>query len=84
MSLVEEQCVEDLADLLYKFLPGSGNSRTAFPLAAAKVQTEDFWIGGQQASCNCPPPVVDPQPAAPQFRAAHSRGCSAVNDLASW
>ena len=48
MSLVEEQCVEDLADLLYKFLPGSGNSRTAFPLAAAKVQTEDFWIGGSK------------------------------------
>ncbi|WP_371228106.1 restriction endonuclease [Roseovarius sp. 2305UL8-3] len=48
MSLVEEQCVEDLADLLYNFLPGSGNSRTAFPLAAAKVQTGDFWIGGSK------------------------------------
>lgn len=48
MSLVEEQCIEDLADLLYNFLPGSGNSLTAFPLAAAKVQTEDFWIGGSK------------------------------------
>ena len=48
MSLVEEQCVEDLADLLYNFLPGSGNSRTAFPLAATKVQTGDFWIGGSK------------------------------------
>jgi restriction endonuclease Mrr len=48
MNLVEEQCVEDLADLLYGLLPGSGNSRTAFPLAAAKVQCEDLWIGGSK------------------------------------
>ena len=46
MNLVEEQCIEDLADLLYNFLPGSGNSRTAFPLAAAQVQSDDLWIGG--------------------------------------
>jgi len=48
MNLVEEQCVEDLADLLYDFLPGSGNSRTAFPLAAAQVQTENLWIAGSK------------------------------------
>ncbi len=42
---MEEQCVEDLADLLYDFLAGSGNSRTAFPLAAATVRPEDFWVG---------------------------------------
>ncbi|SEO11454.1 restriction endonuclease [Palleronia pelagia] len=48
MNLAEEQCVEDLADLLYNFLPGSGNSRTAFPLAAAKVQCEDSWVGGSK------------------------------------
>ena len=48
MNLAEEQCVEDLADLLYNFLPGSGNSRTAFPLAAAKVQCEDFWVSGSK------------------------------------
>lgn len=48
MNLVEEQCVEDLSDLLYHFLPGSGNSRTAFPLAAALAQTDDFWIGGSK------------------------------------
>jgi len=41
MNLVEEQCVENLADLLYNFLPRSGNSRTAFSLATAKVQRED-------------------------------------------
>ena len=48
MNLVEEQCVEDLADLLYNFLPGSGNSRTAFPLAAAQAQSEDFWVAGSK------------------------------------
>lgn len=48
MNLVEEQCVEDLADLLYNFLPGSGNSRTAFPLAAQQTQTGDFWNAGSK------------------------------------
>lgn len=48
MNLVEEQCVEDIADLIYNFLPGSGNSRTAFPLAASQVQCEDLWIGGSK------------------------------------
>jgi len=27
MNLVEEQCVGDLADLLYDFLPGAGTPR---------------------------------------------------------
>ena len=48
MNLAEEQCIEDLADLLYDFLPGSGNSKTAFPIAASMVQVEDFWIGGSK------------------------------------
>ena len=48
MNLMKEQGVEDLADLLYDFLPGSGNSRTAFPLAAAKVRSEDYWVGGSK------------------------------------
>lgn len=48
MNLVEEQCVEDLADLIYNFLPGSGNSRIAFPLAAAQVQCQDLWMGGSK------------------------------------
>ena len=48
MNLMEEQSVEDLADLLYNFLPGSGNSRTAFPLAAATVQSEDLWVAGSK------------------------------------
>lgn len=48
MNLMEEQSVEDLADLLYNFLPGSGNSRTAFPLAAATVQCDDLWVAGSK------------------------------------
>jgi len=48
MNLGEEQCIEDLADLLYDFLPGSGNSRTAFPIAATMAQVEEFWIGGSK------------------------------------
>lgn len=48
MNLMEEQCVEDLAAPLYNFLPGSGNSRTAFPLAAATVQSADFWVVGSK------------------------------------
>ena len=43
MNLMEEQCVEDLADPLYHFLPGSGNSRTAFSIAAAMVQSQVIW-----------------------------------------
>ena len=35
LSLGEAQAVENIASLLYDFLPGSGNRRTAFPLAAA-------------------------------------------------
>ena len=44
----ERQIVEDLADLLYDFLPGTGNSRTAFPLAAHHVGLADAWIGGSK------------------------------------
>lgn len=44
----EAQAVEDLADLLYDFLPGSGNARTAFPIAAAQVGVGDFWVPGSK------------------------------------
>ena len=45
---LERRIVENLADLLYDFLPGSGNSRTAFPLAAAAVGVDHHWIGGSK------------------------------------
>ena len=37
ISMKEATAVSAIADLLYDFLPGSGNSRTAFPLAANEV-----------------------------------------------
>src|SRR5208282_3402873 len=48
LSLAEAQAVENIADLLYEFLPGSGNSKTAFPLAAAQAGVGDFWIAGSK------------------------------------
>ena len=46
--LTESQAVNDLAALLYDFLPGSGNNKTAFPLAAAQVGVAQFWEAGSK------------------------------------
>ena len=40
-SLREVQAIEEMADLLYDFLPGSGNSRTAFPIVAAQATVRE-------------------------------------------
>jgi hypothetical protein len=48
LSLAEAQAVENIADPLYDFLPGSGNSKTAFPLAAAQAGVGEFWTGGSK------------------------------------
>jgi hypothetical protein len=48
LSLAEAQAVENIADLLYDFLPGSGNNKTAFPLAAAQAGVGEFWTGGSK------------------------------------
>lgn len=48
MSFREAQAVEDLADLLYDFLPGSGNNRAAFPLAAEQAGVGDLWVPGSK------------------------------------
>jgi hypothetical protein len=48
LSLTEAQAIEDVADLLYDFLPGSGNNRTAFPLAAAQAGVGDLWVPGSK------------------------------------
>ena len=48
LTLGEAQAVENLADLLYEFLPGSGNSRTAFPIAADQAGVGQFWPGGSK------------------------------------
>ncbi len=48
LSFREAQAVEDLTDLLYDFLPGSGNARTAFPIAATQADVGDLWIPGSK------------------------------------
>jgi hypothetical protein len=48
LSLAEAQAVENMADLLYEFLPGSGNNKTAFPLAATQAGVGEFWTGGSK------------------------------------
>ncbi|MEY2170578.1 MULTISPECIES: restriction endonuclease [unclassified Rhodanobacter] len=48
MDFREAQAVEDLADILYNFLPGSGNNHTAFPLAAQQADVAAFWTGGSK------------------------------------
>ncbi|WP_028006590.1 restriction endonuclease [Solimonas flava] len=48
MDFRKAQAIEDLADLLYNFLPGSGNNRTCFPLAAQQVGVHGYWIGGSK------------------------------------
>jgi hypothetical protein len=48
LSFREAQTVEDLADLFYGFLPGSGNNKTAFPLAAAQAGVGDLWVPGSK------------------------------------
>lgn len=48
LSFREAQTVEDLADLFYDFLPGSGNNKTAFPLAAAHAGVAELWVPGSK------------------------------------
>lgn len=48
LSLAEAQAVENIADLLYDFLPGSGNNKTAFPLAATQAGVGEFWSAGSK------------------------------------
>src|SRR5581483_1668005 len=48
LSLAEAQAIENIAYLLYEFLPGSGNNKTAFPLAAAQAGVGEFWTAGSK------------------------------------
>lgn len=48
LSFNQTQAIEDLADLFYDFLPGSGNNRTAFPLAADYAGVGDLWTSGSK------------------------------------
>lgn len=48
LSMKEATAVTEIADLLYGFLPGSGNSRTSFPLAAHEAGVGEFWQPGSK------------------------------------
>jgi hypothetical protein len=48
LNLREANAVTEVANLLYGFLPGSGNAKTAFPLAAAEAGVGDLWLGGSK------------------------------------
>jgi hypothetical protein len=52
LSLREIRTLTGLADVLYTFLPGSGNTawkgHTTFRTIAAKVGVADFWSGGSK------------------------------------
>jgi hypothetical protein len=48
ISIKDSQALADLADILYDFLPGSGNPRLAFPIAAAQAGVEKYWVSGSK------------------------------------
>ncbi len=48
LSFREAQAVEEIADLPYDFLPGSGNSRTASAIASAQAGIDAFRLVGEQ------------------------------------
>ncbi|MBV8450819.1 MAG: hypothetical protein JOZ29_00915 [Deltaproteobacteria bacterium] len=48
LSLKDSQAISDLASILYHFLPGNGNPRLAFPIAAAQAGVERYWIPGSK------------------------------------
>jgi len=48
LSLLQSQILNQLAGLLYNFLPGSGNNNFSFPIAAAEARVTEFWIPGSK------------------------------------
>lgn len=48
LGMKEASAVSEIADLMYGFLPGSGNGKTAFPLAAAEAGVGEFWQPGSK------------------------------------
>jgi hypothetical protein len=43
LSLADRQTLSELSNLLYNFLPGSGNNRTSFPIAAERAGIAECW-----------------------------------------
>ena len=48
ISLREAQYIDELADVLYDMLPGSGNPRLSFPTVAKTLGLADYWTGGSK------------------------------------
>lgn len=48
LTMKEATAATEIADLLYNFLPGSGNRRTAFPLAAQEAGVGEYWQSGSK------------------------------------
>lgn len=48
LSMKEASAVSEIAALVYDFLPGSGNSKTAFPLAADEAGVGELWQPGSK------------------------------------
>jgi hypothetical protein len=64
LSFREAQSVEDF--FLYDFLPGSGNGRTAFPIAATQAGVGELWMPGSKR-----PAIVQLQTATLEHRRLH-------------
>lgn len=45
-TLIETQVLNELSELLYGFLPGSGNNSYSFPIAAQKAGVGEHWTPG--------------------------------------
>ena len=43
LTLSQKKIVSDLSDILYDFLPASGNDRFSFPIAAQNADLYKFW-----------------------------------------
>ena len=47
-SYYPARSIGGLADLFHDFLPGSGNNRTAFPLAVVQAGIGELWVPGSK------------------------------------
>ncbi|MBB4276426.1 restriction endonuclease [Rhizobium mongolense] len=48
LNMKEASAISEIADVTYSFLPGSGNLKTAFPLAADQAGVGNFWQPGSK------------------------------------
>jgi len=48
LTLTESQTLNEMARVLYAFLPGSGNVNFSYPVAAAQADVSEFWVPGSK------------------------------------